>query len=113
MISPLRVTNQQIADTLRARMRRESARRQLERPIAEVDRLIAECEELLLIGRKRVPLAMEPRLRRLAADCPSSAVELHPGVTIVRLMDELFALQEELLGRRVNRNAYPDPDEVE
>ena len=113
MISPLHLTNQQIADTLRARMRRESARRQLQRPIEEVDRLIAECEELLLIGRKRVPLAMEPRLRQLAADCPTSAAQLHPGVTIVRLMDELFTLQEELLGRRVNRAAYQDPEEVE
>jgi hypothetical protein len=110
MINPLRVTNEQIAATLLARRRRETARRQVERPIEEVDRLLAECEELLLIGRKRVPAAMEPRLRRLSADCPGSAPDLHAGVTIVHLMDELFALQEDLLGRRVDRAAYRDGD---
>jgi hypothetical protein len=29
-------------------------------------------------------------------------------VTIVRLMDQLFDLQAELLGRRVDRAAFPD-----
>jgi hypothetical protein len=111
MISPLRLTNEQIASTLRDRMRRETARRELERPIAVVDGLIADCEELLLVGRKRVPIAMEPRLRQLAAVCPQAATDLHAGVTITRLMDELFDLQEGLLERRVDRSSYPDePD---
>ena len=113
MISPLHVTNQEIAETLRARIRRQTARRRVEQPIEAVDSILAECEELLLVGRKRVPLTMEPRLRELAERCPCAAPELHAGVTIVRLMDELFDLQEELLGRRVDRSAYPDPDELE
>lgn len=108
MISPLRLTNEQIASTLRDRMRRETARREVERPIAAVDRLIEDCEELLLVGRKRVPIAMEPRLRELAAACPQVSSELHAGVTITRLMDELFDLQGSLLERRVDRSAYPD-----
>ncbi len=111
MISPLRLTNEQIHSTLRDRMRRETARREVERPIAVVDHLIADCEELLLVGRKRVPIAMEPRLRQLATVCPGASSELHAGVTITRLMDELFGLQERLLERRVDRSAYPDePD---
>ena len=64
MISPLRVTNDEITEQLRHRIRRDSERRRMERPIEEVDRIIAECEELLLVGRKRVPLCMEERLRR-------------------------------------------------
>jgi hypothetical protein len=108
MISPLRLTNEQIAATLRDRMRRETARRDVERPIAAVDRLIADCEELLLVGRKRVPATLEPRLRELAAVCPQAPSDLHAGVTLTRLMDELFDLQANLLGRRVDRSSYPD-----
>ncbi|MGO8685768.1 MAG: hypothetical protein ACLQT7_01095 [Candidatus Dormibacteria bacterium] len=112
MISPLRITNDEIAEQLRYRVRRESERRRLERPIEEVDLLIAECEELLLVGRKRVPLCMEDRLRRLAEGAVPCAPELHAGVTIVRLMDQLFDLQAELLGRRIDRGAYPDADDL-
>ncbi|MGD1033233.1 MAG: hypothetical protein ABR977_02220 [Candidatus Dormibacteria bacterium] len=108
MISPLRVTNDEITEQLRHRIRRDSERRRMERPIEEVDQIISECEELLLVGRKRVPLQMEGRLQRLAANLPCCTPELHAGVTIVRLMDQLFDLQAELLGRRVDRAAYPD-----
>ena len=83
----------------------------MERPIEEVDRIIAECEELLLVGRKRVPLCMEERLRRLQCTLPFCAPELHAGVTIVHLMDQLFSVQERLMGRRVARSAYRDPDD--
>ena len=65
----------------------------MERPIEEIDRIIALCEELLLVGRKRVPLCMEERLRRLQCTLPFCAPELHTGVTIVHLMDQLFDLQ--------------------
>ena len=112
MISPLRLTNEQIAATQRAHDRREWARRELDRPIAHIDSLIAECEELLLIGRKRVPTSMEPGLRTLSDLCPEATGEMHAGVTIVRLMDGLFELQGDLLGRRIDRAAYPDPDEA-
>ncbi len=114
MISPLFRTNEQIAESLRARRREQWARHRMRRPIRAIDGLIAECEELLLLGRKRVPLAMEPELQRLSAQCPEAAgTELRAGVTIVHLMDDLFSLQEDLLGRRVDRSAYPDPDEGE
>jgi hypothetical protein len=112
MISPLRITNDEIAEQLRYRIRRESERRRLERPIEEVDQLISECEELLLVGRKRVPLCMEERLGRLAASLAPRTPELHAGVTIVRLMDQLFDVQAELLGRRTDRAAYPDADDL-
>jgi hypothetical protein len=108
MISLLQVTNDEIAEHLRDRVRREYERRRMERPIEEIDRIIAECEELLLVGRKRVPLHMEERLQLLAATLPACAPGLHAGVTIVRLMDQLFDIQAGLLGRRVDRDAYPD-----
>ena len=113
MISPLRITNDEIAEQLRHRIRRDSERRRRERPIHEVDRVIAECEELLLVGRKRVPLAMEDRLRRLQVSLGPFAPELHAGVTLVHLMDQLFDLQEELLGRRVDRSAFGDLAEAD
>jgi hypothetical protein len=111
MISPYRLTNQQIAEHLRDRQRRERARRRVDLPIRRVDRVIAECEELMLVGRKRVPLGMEERLRRLSAALPEPAPELHAGVTLVHLMEQLFSEQERLLGRRVDRSAYPGPDD--
>jgi hypothetical protein len=113
MISPLRITNDEITEQLRHRIQRESERRRLEQPIEEVDRIIAECEELLLVGRKRVPLCMEDRLRRLTASLPRCAPELRAGVTIVHLMDQLFDLQAALLGRRIDRAAYPDADDLD
>jgi len=113
MISPLRVTNDEITEQLRYRIRRDSERRRTEQPVEEVDQIIAECEELLLVGRKRVPLCMEDRLQRLAASVTPSAPELHAGVTIVRLMDQLFDLEAGLLGRRIDPAAYPDPDNLE
>lgn len=85
----------------------------MERPIEEIDRIIAECEELLLVGRKRVPLCMEERLRRLQSTLPFCAPELRAGVTIVHLMDQLYDLQVGLLGRRIDRAAYPDGDDFE
>jgi hypothetical protein len=112
MISPLQVTNDEIAEQLRCSIRRESERRRVERPIEEVDRLIQDCEELLLVGRKRVPLHLEGRLQQLTADLAPCAPELHAGVTIIRLMDQLFDLQAGLLGRRVDRATYPDFDEL-
>ena len=111
MISPLRLTNIEIAEQLRHRIRQDTARRRVERPIEEVDRLIGECEELLLVGRKRVPLSMENRLQRLADNLPAHPSDLHSGVTIIHLMDQLFDLQADLLGRRVDRAAFPDPDD--
>jgi len=113
MISPLHSTNAEIAEQLRHRIRRETERRRLEQPIAQVDQILAECEELLLVGRKRVPLGMESRLQRLSASLSPCAPDLHAGVTIVHLMDQLFDLQEELLSRRVDRAAFPDPGDLE
>src|SRR5487761_1118664 len=111
MISPLRRTNIEIAEQLRHRIRRDTEKRRVERPIEEVDRLIGECEELLLVGRKRVPLSLEDRLQRLANSLPAHPSDLHAGVTIIHLMDQLFDLQADLLGRRVDRAEFPDePD---
>jgi hypothetical protein len=65
----------------------------------------------MLVGRKRVPLAMEDRLRRLAETLPAPVPELRAGVTIVHLMDQLFSVQANLLGHRVDRSAYVDADD--
>lgn len=111
MISPFRLTNQQIAEHTRDRQHRERARRRVDLPIRRVDRVIAECEELMLVGRKRVPLAMEDRLRRLAETLPAPVPELRAGVTIVHLMDQLFSVQAHLLDHRVDRSAFIEADD--
>jgi hypothetical protein len=110
VINPLRHTNEEMVERLRDRQRRQLARLRLERPIREIDRLIAELEELLLVGRARVPASLEPRLCRLVATLPPPAPELRTGVTIVRLMDQLYEAQGRLLRLRVDRSAYADGD---
>jgi hypothetical protein len=109
-MNPLRHTNEEMVEQLRDRQRRQFARMRLECPIHEIDRLISELEELLLLGRARVPSSLEARLTRLAATLPAPAPELRTGVTIVRLMDQLYEVQGRLLNRRVDRTAYAEVD---
>jgi hypothetical protein len=77
--------------------------------LALVDRLLSDLEELHLIGKSRVPLNYAERLDALTEVLPPAMRRpLRPGVTIVHLMDELFAIQEDLL-REI---APPIPDDA-
>ena len=108
-MSSLADVSQEIART--AEEQRRSRRRtiQLRRLLATVDRLLEELEELHLIGKSRVPLNWAARLEALTAALPAGMRRtLRTGVTIVRLMDELFAIQESLL-REI---APPIPDDA-
>ena len=100
-MSPLRDTNLQIRAQLRAeRDRRERQARAL-LPVRLIDAIIADLEELHLTGRKRVPDSLDAALARLQAICPPARDrELRSRITIVRLMDELYEVQELLLGAR-------------
>ncbi len=94
------IRDAQITAVLRERRRRHAGSPRSQRPIGKLDRLISECEELHLDGLTRVPAAMGPHLRELAAEFPSSAPGLLAAATLTELIDELFSLQEGLLGSR-------------
>jgi hypothetical protein len=96
---------------IRAAQRRheiDTARRwRLGRPMRVIDALINDLEILNLERVYRVPLSYEVRLiqlRELLDDVgvpPGELDGLRTRVRIVRLMDQLFAIQESLLGTAV------------
>jgi len=79
-------------------------RRRLGRPMAVMDQLISDLEMLNLKAVSRIPLAYEDRLlevRRLLIDAGMASSELEglrTRIGVVRLMDQVYAIQESLLG---------------
>jgi hypothetical protein len=96
---------------IRAAQRRheiDTARRwRLGRPMRVIDELINDLEILNLRRVYRVPLSYENRLSELRtvlddAGVPAGELEgVRTRIRIVRLMDQLYALQESLLGTAV------------
>ena len=92
---------------IRAAQRRheiDRARRwQLGRPMAAIDELINDLEILNLRRIYRVPLAYESRLLQLrlllddAGVSPGELEGVRTRIRIVRLMDQLYTIQESLL----------------
>ncbi|HEX9096679.1 MAG TPA: hypothetical protein VF990_11330 [Candidatus Dormibacteraeota bacterium] len=79
----------------------------LGRPMRVIDELINDLEILNLRRVYRIPLSYERRLSELRvlledAGVPPGALEgLRTRIRIVRLMDQLFSIQESLLGTGV------------
>lgn len=94
-------TVQAIREADEARRRRVAERRRLRRPVARVDELLQELEEIHLQGGKKVPAAtiikIERMLETLPAECPT---EFPLRTTITRVMDRLYAIQDCLLSRK-------------
>jgi hypothetical protein len=100
-VSALEDTNLQIREEVLAERRRRAAQARAVLPIRLVDGLIAELEELHLVGRKRVPETLDERLADFQAICPQArAYDLRSRITIGRLMDQLYEIQELLLGTK-------------
>ena|ERR1700682_3433215 len=83
----------------------DRARRwRLGRPMAQIDALISDLEILNLKRVYRVPLSFETRLLQLRVildDAGVSASQLdgvRTRIRVVRLMDQLYAIQELMLG---------------
>jgi hypothetical protein len=76
----------------------------LGRPMALIDQLISDLEILNLKRVYRVPLSYETRLLELrgtldnAGVSPSELEGVRTRIRIARLMDQLYAIQESLLG---------------
>ena len=100
-MSALETTNAEIRRRLQDERQLREARRRAEQPVRTIDALLAELEELHLEGRKRVPETFDQRLTELLAGLPADCrLELRSRITIVHLMDRLYAIQDRLLSRR-------------
>lgn len=100
-MSPLKTTNDEIRRRMQQERRRREERRKAALPVRTIDALLAELEELHLANRKRVPETFDARLESLMAMLPAEdRLELRSRVTIVHLMDKLYAIQDRVLSRR-------------
>ena len=95
-------TNREIAGSLERQRRRTRDRLRAVAPIQAIDAMVAELEELHLLGRKRVPENWDERLSELSRTLPPGCElgELRSRITIVHLMDRLYEVQDELLRRK-------------
>lgn len=109
-------TNVEIREAERRhRVRKEEGDR-LRRPIALIDVMLQELEELNLRGMKRVPLSYEERLRGLIiivgglAACGPALENLKVKIGIPKLMDALFTVQAVLFAQRTGGQYQSDDD---
>jgi hypothetical protein len=116
MMDMLAQTNVEIREAERRHRERKIRDDRVREPVALIDRMLPELEELNLRGHKRVPLAYEVRLERLATlvrALPNSgpALEnLKVKIGIGKLMDALFALQQALFVQRHGAIFEPEDD---
>jgi hypothetical protein len=106
MTGLLAQTNAYIRDAERRHRDAKAQADRVRRPVALIDRLIKELEELNLKGMKRVPIAYEPRLEeivRLVSPLPAipeHLANIKVKVGIPKLMDALFAVEAALFSER-------------
>jgi hypothetical protein len=80
------------------RRRRLAERRRLRRPVARVDQILQELEEIHLRGGIKVPAATIAKIERLLETLPPECCTEFPlRTTITRVMDHLYAVQDCLL----------------
>jgi hypothetical protein len=97
-----------LEDTIRAirqadgdRRRKLAELRRLRRPVAMVDQILQELEEIHLRGGVKVPAVMITRIEELLQALPDECrTEFPLRTTISRVMDHLYAVQDCLLSRK-------------
>ena len=116
MTGLLAQTNAYIRDAERRHRDLKARQQQVRRPIMLIDRLLQELEEMNLKGMKRVPVSYEPRLDEILAlvgPVPAIADQLaniKVKVGIAKLMDALFAVEENLFSERHGPSIESDVD---
>jgi hypothetical protein len=102
-----------LEDTIRAirqadgeRRRKLAELRRLRRPVAMVDEILQELEEIHLRGGIKVPALMITRIEELLRTLPEECrTEFPLRTTITRVMDHLYSIQDTLLSRKDQRRA--------
>ncbi|HEV3234532.1 MAG TPA: hypothetical protein VG329_08290 [Candidatus Dormibacteraeota bacterium] len=107
-------TVQAIREADRERRRRLAERRRLRRPVAKVDEILQELEEIHLRGGIKVPAATIAKIERLLETLPPECrTEFPLRTTITRVMDRLYAIQDCLLTRKDGRRATLQVQDME
>jgi hypothetical protein len=107
-------TVQAIREADRERRRRLAERRRLRRPVAKVDEILQELEEIHLRGGIKVPAATIAKIERLLETLPPECrTEFPLRTTITRVMDRLYAIQDCLLTRKDQRRATLQVQDME
>ncbi|MFY9615207.1 MAG: hypothetical protein WAT58_07375 [Candidatus Dormiibacterota bacterium] len=107
-------TVQAIREADRERRRRLAERRRLRRPVARVDEILQELEEIHLRGGIKVPAATIAKIERLLETLPPECrTEFPLRTTITRVMDRLYAIQDCLLTRKDERRATLQVQDME
>jgi hypothetical protein len=106
MTGLLAQTNAYIRNAEQQHRDRKAHQDRVRRPIALIDRLLQELEEMNLKGMKRVPVSYEPRLEEILAlvgpmpELSNDLANIKVKVGIAKLMDALFAVEEALFTER-------------
>lgn len=94
-------TVQAIREADLQRRNRLAERRRLRRPVARVDQILHELEEIHLQGGIKVPAATIAKIERFLETLPPECQTDFPlRTTITRVMDHLYAVQDCLLSRK-------------
>jgi hypothetical protein len=103
---PLEDTMKAIHAAEHARQRRMAEKQRLLRPLIELDRILADLEELHLRGAVKVSAAMAGRIEDFMRTVPGEVHCVFPiRTTIARVMDHLYAVQDGLLSRKNRHRA--------
>ncbi len=114
MMGLLAQTNAYIREAEQRHRQTKALEHKLKRPITLIDGLLQDLEELNLKGQKRVPLAYESRLSEIVELVPSApgladaVANLKVKIGIGKLMDALFAVEEELFSQRYGSSYEPE-----
>ncbi len=111
---PLEDTAQAIRKADRERRRRLAERRRLRRPVALVDHILQELEEIHLRGGIKVPAATITKIERLLETLPPDCrTEFALRTTITRVMDNLYSIQDCLLSRKDEERVRLQVEDIE
>lgn len=103
--TPLREANRAIRSARRAFALGRLERWRVTDPIRVIDEMLEELEQMNLRNGRRVPIVWEPRLALLAANLPATVYidpgELRAGISPNRLIEALFALQDQLFDLKI------------
>jgi hypothetical protein len=98
---PIEETARAIREAEERRRLLLAEQRRLRRPVEQVDRILQQLEEIHLRGGIKVPAAMIQRIEHLLETLPADCrMDFPLRTTIVRVMDNLYVIQDRLLSRK-------------
>jgi hypothetical protein len=111
---PLEDTARAIRNAEEKRRRQLAQQNRMRRPLQQVDQVLHELEEIHLRGGIKVPAAMIVRIEDLIQSLPAAfRAEFPLRTTIVRVMDNLYRIQDRLLSQKDQTRTQLQAGDVE